>query len=216
MKRTLLVVLAIAACTQEAPDPPSVAALVGPGRRPVAMVSADLDADGTEEVAVVSTTAARTGPALPSQDLQVFAVRDGEWSEALDGRRAAPPGSGAPAVMLAEGAPAGQIVEVLEAVPIRPETGAQLVVAVASFGASAGPVELWVISWNGASFRTEYYDATERGGRVTVGPDSVELEFGVYRARDPGCCPSRLERRTIGWHETAGRIGVIDRERMKA
>ena len=216
MKRAVAAFVALTACTREAPDPPSPAALVGAGRRPVAVVSADLDGDAIEEVAVASTAAAPAGPALPTHDVQVFAARDAEWVEVLDGREAAPPGPATPPVMLAEGAPAGQVVDVLETARIRPGPGAQLVVVVASFGASAGPLELWVIAWDGSSFRTEYYDATERGGRVTVGPDAVELEFGVYRARDPGCCPSRLERRTIGWDEAAGRIGVVDRERVKA
>jgi hypothetical protein len=207
-------VLLIGACTSQAPDPPSPAALVGPGRRPVSVVSADLDGDATREVAVVSTV--RAGPELPAQDLQVFALREEEWREVLDGRGPAPPGAGAPPVMLAEeGAFAAQTIDVLETVRIRPGRGAQLVVAVASFGASAGPLELWVISWDGASFRTEYYDATERGGRVTVGPQTIDLEFGVYRARDPGCCPSRIERHTIGWDEGAGRVGVLERRRER-
>jgi hypothetical protein len=82
------------------------------------------------------------------------------------------------------------------------------VVGVLSIGATAGPLEVWVISMSDGAFRTEFYDKTERGGRVTVERQALVLEYGVYEPGDPGCCPSGLARERVAWDESLDRIAV--------
>jgi hypothetical protein len=212
----LVVTLSLSAgCGSGVPVPPPARELVGPEEEPFIVRSADLDGDGIEEVAIASApTQADPSGFVVTHRLRIFAERDGSWVEAVDGARGAPPGADAPRVMLGELGGASQTIDLLEVADVRPGGGKELVVAVATFGASAGPVALWIISGGRGRFRTEYYDVTERGGRASVNGRTVAFEFGVYRRRDPGCCPSRIERQTIGWDDAMGRVTVLDRERV--
>jgi hypothetical protein len=193
----------------EAAAPPSTASLVQPGTTPLVTRRADLDGDGQVEVAVASVAHGQEGGVIPLHRLEVFDYRDGHWVLVLDASQEAPPGDEtAPETILlppAPGAP-GQIVEVLEVVDFAGDEVPELVTGVLTVGATAGPLELWVISMEDDTFRTDFYEQTERGGRVIVDDRAVVLEFGVYRAGDPGCCPSDLARERIRWDEAAGRI----------
>lgn len=190
-------------------DPPAPASLVQPGTRPLTTRQADLDGDGQVEVAVSSVAPAEEGAQIPVARLEVFDHRDGRWVLALDASAEAPDGAkGAPDTILAPplGSGPGQIVELLDVVDFAGDEVPELVVGVLSFGATAGPLELWILSMDDRGFRTELYDRTERGGRVIVEGRGVVLEYGVYEPGDPGCCPSRLARERIGWDETTGTI----------
>jgi hypothetical protein len=190
--------------------PPSSASLVQPGTRPLTTRQADLDGDGQVEVAVSSVAPAEEGAAIPVARLEVFTYRNDRWVLALDASAEAPRGAeGAPATILASplASGPGQIVELLDAVDFAGDDVPELVVGVLSFGATAGPLELWVIAMDDdGAFRTELYDKTQRGGRVIVDGRSLILEQGVYEPGDPGCCPSSVARERIAWDETRGRV----------
>jgi hypothetical protein len=113
-----------------------------------------------------------------------------------------------------EGFASQQTVEVLELVDFAGDASVEIVAAVSNVGATAGPLEVWIISMDGQP-RTEYYLRTERGGRVGVQDDRVTLEFGVYRRKDPGCCPSIVETRTVGHDPASGAIVTLQRERRQ-
>jgi hypothetical protein len=108
-----------------------------------------------------------------------------------------------------------QSVNLVELVDFRGDRGAEIVVAIASSGATAGPVELWILAANDHGLRTEFYEGTARGGEVTVEGDRIRFAFPVYRPDDPGCCPSRLETQSIGYERAEGRIAILERERAK-
>ncbi len=216
MRRAAALLLASACvATGPEPHPPQPGHLVRPDARPAVSRSGDLDADGNNELVVASVAEAPATFGLPTPYLEVFDFRDDEWRRVFDATGNAPPGEGAPAVMLQraeEGFASGQSINVLELVDFAGDGSSEIVVAVSNAGATAGPLELWVVSMDGEP-RTEYYVRTERGGNVAVQSEQVTLEFGVYRRDDPGCCPSILERRTIG-HEGEG-IVTLDRERQR-
>lgn len=221
----VVVALAVAlasACTAEAGDGPGLPSpapaperLVRPGATPVDAVAGDLDADGIEEMAISSVSGQPGDLGIAVPYLEVFDTRDAGWIRVFDATGAAPPGAGAPGEMLA-GADgfAGQSVRTLEVVDFAGDGRPELVVGIASFGATAGPVELWIVSMTDAGdLVTELYRATERGGEIAIDEDRLRLEYGVYRKRDPGCCPSLRAVETIGWDKAKGSIEVLARRR---
>jgi hypothetical protein len=87
-------------------------------------------------------------------------------------------------------------------------------VGIANFGASAGPLELWVVSMaDGGRLATELYRATARGGEIVVQGDRLRFEYGMYRRQDPGCCPSVRAVETIGRNPETGAIEVLSLRR---
>jgi hypothetical protein len=164
---------------------------------------------------VASVSEAPSTFGLPTPYLEVFDYRDDEWRRVFDATGHAPPGEGAPAVMLQpaeEGFATAQSITTLELVDFAGDGSSEIVVAISNAGATAGPLELWIVSMRGEP-RTEYYVRTERGGNVGIEGERVTLEFGVYRRDDPGCCPSVFERRVIGHAD--GRIVTLERERQR-
>jgi hypothetical protein len=156
---------------------------------------------------------------LPTPYLEVFRRIDGGWRRVFDATGNTPPGPpGIPPEMLAGGSGfVAQSVTDVELVDFRGDGSAEVVAAVASSGATAGPVELWILSMDRAGdLRTEFYEATERGGEVTVDGNRLTFRFPVYRSRDPGCCPSLIETQEIGHDRSLGRIAVLARERERA
>jgi hypothetical protein len=225
MSRPVLVAVALAtmatACVTEgrrrgSPPAPPPERLLRPGAALVEAVTGDLDGDDVEEVAVssVSTEVDDLGIATPY--LEVFDVRAGRWMRVFDATASAPPGAGAPAHMLApEDGFVGQSVQILEAVDFVADDSPELVVGIANFGASAGPVELWIVSMGDGGLATELYRASARGGEVDVEGDRLRFEYGVYRRNDPGCCPSRLAVETIGWDPVDETIDVLSVRRRR-
>jgi hypothetical protein len=211
----LAIAVAGSACATTPARLPPVEELIRPDARPTAVRTGDLNGDGVVEVVAASVT--------PSEDvgvphLELFARRDGEWVRVFDARRGAPPGPPeTPRRMLGpESGFTSQSVPVLELVDFARDDRPDVVAAVASAGATVGPLELWVLSMGrDGSLRTAFYEATARGGRVAASADRVSFEVPVYRARDPGCCPSLIEHQTIGLDRATGRIAVIKRSRQR-
>jgi hypothetical protein len=200
------------------PPPPAPSDLVREGARPTAVRSGNIDRDPENEAVVASVSPAAGEAGIPHPFLEVFDLQDGDWRRMFDARGPAPPGpGGAPPRMLEEGEGfVAQSVQLVELVDFEGEQMAEIVVAIASAGATAGPLELWIMTAEGpGGLRTDFYEGTERGGRLTVEGDRLRFEFPVYRPGDPGCCPSRVETQTIGYDRASGRIGILERDREK-
>lgn len=219
MRRVAALLLLAAACSNGTAEPPPPEELVRDGARPAVVRRGDLDGDGVVELVVGSMSQEPSAFGIPTPYLEVFAVREDEWTRVFDASGHAPPGGGAPGSMLEpadEEVAVGQAIELLELVDLAGDGTSELVAAISNLGATAGPLELWIVSMGpGAALSTEYYASTERGGKVAVTGDRVAMELGVYRKDDPGCCPSLLEVRYIGHDPERGVIRVLERERTR-
>jgi hypothetical protein len=204
---------AVEGASVEAPHPSE---LVRAGAQVTTIRRADLDGDGGREIVVASVTPRADGLAAPH--LEVFGAGGERWVRMFDAEAPAPPGADdAPPRMIAsaEGFVA-QSVDVLDATDLDHDGASELVAAIASAGATAGPLDLWILTVGGSGrFRTAFYGGTARGGRVTVDGDVVRFEVPVYRKDDPGCCPSVLEHQTIGLDPQSGRIAILERRRER-
>ena len=221
MRRLFLLALlaVLAACRQDPVAAPEgePGTLVRPGTTPVLVRSGDLDGDGDDELVIASASEERSSFGLPVPHLEVFATRGSEWARVFDATGAAPPGEGAPPSMLEPPGEfaVGQSVPFLELVDFHEDGTPEIVAAISNAGAGEGPLELWIV---GASadlrMRTVFYRRTARGGQVDVtAANAILLEHGVYRKRDPGCCPSVTETLTIG--AVDGRIDVVATDRRR-
>lgn len=210
-------VLSLADRGEEPPFQPTPGSLVREGAYPVAVHAGDLDGDGFGELVIASVSEAPNELGLPTPYLEVFDVNDGRWARAFDATGHAPPGADAPGEMLVSGDEGfvSQSVQSLELVDFAVDGRPEIVVGIANAGATAGPLELWILSMSGDGvLTTEFYVATARGGDVEIEGDRLRLEFAVYRKRDPGCCPSLTATQTIGWNPVTGRIEVLEQVRI--
>lgn len=200
------------------PPPPSPESLVRDGARLVDLVSGDLDGDGVREIVIASVSTATDELGLSTPYLEVFDVRDGRWARVFDATGDAPPGSRAPPEMLAPSDQGfvSQSVQALELVDFAGDGEPEIVVGIANLGATAGPLEVWVVSMAGDSAATWFYEASARGGELGVEGDRLRFEFGVYRKGDPGCCPSLRAVQTIGWNPATEGIEVLEQRRFPA
>ncbi|MGH2711651.1 MAG: hypothetical protein ACRDH9_10670 [Actinomycetota bacterium] len=220
MRRAAVLLLVACSCVGGGRDDvarPAPSELVREGARPATVRRGDLDGDGIRELIVASVSESPNTFGLPTPYLEVFAYRDEEWWRVFDASGHAPPGEGTPPAMLEaadEEFAVGQSVDVLEVADLEQDGASEMVVAVSNVGATAGPLELWIVGMSeSGELRTEYYTRTERGGKVGVRGDRVAIEFGVYKKKDPGCCPSSFEVQTIGYDPEQGEITVLERER---
>jgi hypothetical protein len=207
----------ITACAEGSAAPPPAGSLVRQGALPTIVRAGDLDGDGEPEVVVASVGEDPGGLGTPY--LEIFRRRGDAWPRVFDATGHAPPGPlGTPSQMLAAGSGfVAQSVHALELIDFRSDGTPEVVAAIASSGATAGPVELWILSMDRTgALRSEFYEDSERGGEVTVHGDRLSFRFPVYRNRDPGCCPSRIETQEIGHDPATGRIVVLKRERVRA
>lgn len=217
MRRAAALLLA-SACVGGTSEPPPPVELVREGARPSVVKRGDLDGDGTPELVVASISSSPNTFGLPTPYLEVFAETEEGWRRIFDASGNAPAGEGAPSSMLVpadDELAVGQAVEVLDVVDLAGDGSSELVAAISNIGATAGPLELWIASMSRGDLTTEYYMRTDRGGKVAVTGDRVAIEFGVYRKRDPGCCPSSFEVRSIGYDPETGSISVLERERTR-
>jgi hypothetical protein len=213
-----VVFLVASACAAEGPsvEAPHPSELVRAEAQVTAVRRVDLDGDGGREIAVASVTPREDGLAAPH--LEVFGAGDERWVRIFDAEATAPPGAeNAPPTMIASGQGfMAQSVHVLEAADLDHDGASELVAAIASAGATSGPLDLWILTvGRSGRFRTAFYGGTARGGRVTVDGDVVRFEVPVYRKDDPGCCPSVLEHQTIGLDPQSGRIAILERTRER-
>jgi hypothetical protein len=177
-----------------------------------AVLYGDLNGVAPDEIVVLSSTPA-SDPQLPRVPyLDAFAWDPGpeEWIKVFDANSYQDAATGRGPVLAATDA-TGQAVPFLQIIDFAEDGAPELVVGVQSFGASSGPLDVWILSWLSETFTTEFLRSTERGGQMAFGESTVTLETGVYRPGDPGCCPSAIETLVIGWDPTPGRIVVLER-----
>jgi hypothetical protein len=191
----------------------SVESLLRPDTVPVETLYGDLDGDGIEEIVLQAVSREPApGTLVPQPFLDVFALRDGEVVNVLDATGPAPPGADRSEPMIQTGDLAGaQQVDFLEVVAFREGEPPSLVAGVLVLGATAGPLSVWVVSMEDGGFVTEFFQATTRGGLLSVDARTLLLTTGRYRPTDPGCCPSRIEHQRIGADPATGEIGVLSR-----
>jgi hypothetical protein len=201
------------------PDPRlvPVETLLDEGAAPDAVLYGEMNGVEPEEIVVLSSTPP-SSPELPTTPhLGAFAWDPGRaaWVEVFDAAAYENPSSGRGPVLAASDA-VGQEVSVLQLIDFAGDGTFELIAGVQTYGASAGPLELWVFSWLSEAFTTEFFHRTERGGQVSFGDASITLETGVYRPGDPGCCPSAFETLLVGWDPAEGRIVVLERTEREA
>lgn len=203
---------------EEAVDPPAVDSLLRKDTVATVAREADLDGDGIPEVVLASRSQLFTHFEFPPQYLDVFAYRDGSWRRIFDATLQAPAGEEGPERMLDTPAveTINRLVDSVDVVDFEGDGAAELVVGIQTIGAGQGPLELWVVSLGpDGGLRSDFYARTTRGGEIRVDGDRVIFEFPVYRPADPGCCPSRYERQSIGLDEETGSVEVLERTRGK-
>jgi hypothetical protein len=201
------------------PGPPpnarsvDVAQFLRPGTSTVAVVYGDMNGVAPEEI-VVHSRSNEPGPGEVSPQEYVDAYSwnpaANAWAKVFDATTYADlPNAGGRVLEPGEGFNQA-IAEPFTMVDFAADGTPELVITVANSGASAGPVAVWVFSWQSESFTTEFTEATERGGSVTLNPDrTLTLEAGEYAPNDPGCCPSGIRTVTIGYNPNTRTIGVL-------
>lgn len=222
MKRFLVLVLGllvVVACSGEPepfdrPQPTGTKATADvpvptrQGTREVRRVGGDLNGDGTDEVVVQSesTTEDEFGRSQPYVDAY---AREGEgWTRILDAQTYEIDGG----PILVEEDFISQGVSLLDFIDFARDDTPELVVAIANFGASAGPIDLTVLSWDTGPMTTEFTFSTERGGEVSVREGlQIVAESGIYDEDDAGCCPSKQGRWIIGYDEESKTIGIVEK-----
>ena len=172
----------------------------------------DMNGVAPEEIAVHSQdTKTPEGSTVPRSYIDVFAYDPGRsrWVKVFDAgsypARAADPVLRAPEQFVS------QSVQFMEFVDFARDSRPELVLGVQSFGASLGPLDLWVLSWNGEAFSTDVKVATGRGGTPRVSDNRVVLEAPEYKPDDPGCCPSGTATQVIGYDAGARRVRVLSK-----
>jgi hypothetical protein len=197
----------------EVPDPRQVpvGTLLRPAATPDAVLYGDLNGVSPEEIVVLSS-APGDNPDFSIPYLDAFAWNPGDerWVKVLDatGYEDSRTGRG-PILAATEGV--SQAIPFLQLIDFARDEVPELVIGVQTFGASLGPLELWVLSWPGEAFSTEFTRSTQRGGHVSFESNRITLEAGLYAPSDPGCCPSQIETVVIGWDPQQEQIVVLER-----
>lgn len=217
MRRTILacVLLLAAACSSKSPRPsatPSattaptatpkadahavdVSTLLRPGTKVERTIYADMNADGTEEIAVWSqATTTPPGAILAQSYIDVFSHQSGKWTKIFD----AATYSDGPILQPEANGVSQQIAFFQFAHLGCGSFPADLVVGVLTVGAGEGPLDVWVLS-SKQTFKTEFHYTTARGGsldlssgKAVCGPGLLTLRTGDYKPSDAMCCPSAM------------------------
>jgi hypothetical protein len=206
-----------AAPTTPPPEPPDprqipVQSLLRPGTSADQVLYGDMNGDGLDEIVLVShdqTAPASGGPAQPFLD--VFGFAGTRYQKVLDATTIAPPGGDHPLRVIDATNPEfnSQAVTFTGLVDFQAEGAKDLVTGVEVEGAGAGPLSVWVIGMDGASFVTDFFEQTTRGGTLLTVGDTVRLETGKFGPNDPGCCPSRISHQVIAFDPGRNEIRVV-------
>jgi hypothetical protein len=227
MRRSLLVVavLALASCSTDEPSPTAapaataaitaspaasfdarktdVAALVRPFEVS-RTIHADMDGDGSEEIAAWSlATEAPEGSALRQSHVDVFSFRAGRWEKVFDATKEG--------VLNENPNEVSQDVPYFSFIDFAGDHKPYLVLGIQNVGASNGPLDVWALRWDGsAAFEKEFTYSTDRGGTLVFGARTLTLSTGSYEPGDPGCCPSAMAEIGIGYKD--GKVRILSRK----
>lgn len=184
-----------------------IATLLRPGTKRERVSFLEMDGRSPQEIAVVS--AEHGGGAFSQRYLDVYSWRDGKWRRIFDATRYVPPTTKDSVIPFGDpGAVGGRQVNFLRGVDFYSDGSEELVAAVTAYGASSGPMELFVFSKVGSRMRTDFTHETDRGGTVTRRGDAVQLVTGEYLPTDAMCCPSFEMTALIG--AAGGEIRYLD------
>ena len=188
-----------AAATGGCSDLP-VASLARPGASVVRVVCVTRAGDAPI-AAVQEHAAASPGPEPPTAYVELFTKGPQGWGLLVDLSKYPP---GRPLV----GEP-GQIVETLIPLDFDGDGTDSLVLGVQVVAASAGPLEVSVLSFRGVDVAVDFQEGTDTGGVLTVEGRFLVLETGLLGG-NPRCCPSAIRRQRIGWNPTTKRVEVLE------
>jgi hypothetical protein len=189
-----------------------VATLLRPGATAEAALYGDLNRVAPSEIVVLSSIPSGDPelPPVPYLDAFSWDPAPAEWVKVFDATSYQDASTGRGPLLAATDV-VSQEVPFLQIIDFAEDGAPELVVGVQSYGASAGPLDVWILSWLSEAFATEFLRSTERGGQMAFRESTVTLETGVYRPGDPGCCPSAIETLLIGWDAGSERIVVLER-----
>jgi hypothetical protein len=216
MRRAALLVLlaAAAACGSNHAAAPSAkpatttpafdaASALRPGTTVQRTIEADMDGDGTDEVAVWSeATTAPAGSVLRQSYVDVYGYTDGRWTHVFDASGSA---------LAVDPRNVSQHVVFMRFVTFAHKP--DLVLGVLNEGAGAGPLDVWIWSW-GRPFKREFRYSTTQGGTLATQGKTVTLDTGAFEPTDPMCCPSGMDHIVIGIKD--GSIGIVGRTTTKS
>jgi hypothetical protein len=184
-----------------------------PGTEEVAVVYGDMNGVLPEEIVLHSRSSRPGENGLAAQEyVDAFSWNPGpaEWVKVFDATTFEDLPNGAEPVLVTDGGISQAVFGPFEMVNFAGDSTPELVFAVQSSGATAGPLNVWVFSWLSEGFAADFNASTERGGTLTVNPDrTLALDAPEYGPNDPGCCPSGRSIKTIGYDPADRTIKVL-------
>ncbi len=214
MTRYLIAVLLIAtACSANkpvSPPPPTrtptptsvdLDPQLRPGTKLVRQIQADMNGDGSDEIAVWSqATSAPRGSVLNQSYVDLFTDESGSWHKIFTA-------SGA---LTVDAKYVSQQLQFFQFVKFQSKP--DLVLGVLNEGASAGPLDVWV--FDGLPPATAFRYSTTVDGQLAVDGNRLELDTGSYKPSDPMCCPSGMDHIAIGSQN--GKIAIVSKTTTKS
>lgn len=183
------------------------------GTEKVAVIYGDMNGVAPEEIVLHSRSTQPGKNGLGAQEfVDAFAWNPGqaEWVKVFDATTFEDLPSGGGPVLVTDGSISQAVFGPFEMVDFAGDQSPELVVAVQSSGATAGPLDVWVFSWLSEGFTAEFKASTERGGTLAVNADrTLALDAPEYGPNDPGCCPSGRSIKTIGYDPADSKIKVL-------
>jgi hypothetical protein len=205
----------------QGPDAKSVdtAQFLRSGTSKVAVVYGDMNGVAPEEIVLHSRSNQPGANGLAAQEyVDAYSWDPGTkaWVKVFDATTFEDLPNGGMKVLETDGGVSQALFGPSEMVDFAGDKTPELVFAVQSSGATAGPLNVWVFSWLSEAFTAEFTAGTERGGTLTLNPDrTLTLDAPEYGPNDPGCCPSGRSIKTIGYDPAGKEIKVLKTEQVQ-
>lgn len=184
-----------------------------PGTSKVAVIYGDMNGVAPEEIVLHSRSNQPGANGLAAQEyVDAYSWDPGSkaWVKVFDATTFEDLPNGGTRVLETDGGVSQALLGPFEMVDFAGDKTPELVFAVQSSGATAGPLNVWVFSWLSEAFTAEFTAGTERGGTLTLNPDrTLALDAPEYGPNDPGCCPSGRSIKTIGYDQAGKEIKVL-------
>jgi hypothetical protein len=195
------------------PDPKAVSlsSLLRPGTVADRVLYSDLNGDGVKEIILSSHAKARTAIGGLQPFLDVWSFTGQQFQRVFDATIFTPGVKGAPDALISSSQDvASQEVSWLDVVDFEDDGAPELVAGITGFGASVGPMDVWVLSMGGNGFRAEFWEETTQDGTLTRSGRTEKLDTPFFGPNDPLCCPSKTEHQVIGFNNADGKIEVLE------
>lgn len=195
------------------PSPPPVArsvdldSLLRPGTEQEKVAYLQMDGKGPQEIAQVS--AEHKGDVFAQRYLDIYSWNGTKWRRVFDATRYRPPAADDTVLPFGDpGGLGGRSVDFLRGIDFHGDDSHELAIGISTYGASSGPMEIFVLSKVGNRVRTEFTEVTERGGKLSKDGKTLVLATGEYLPSDAMCCPSFMKRTVIG--AAGGELRYLD------